>query len=1822
MKGSSSSLYFAAAFCLCISGGMDAEAVPAYPGPIATQQPDGTEIVVRKTGDEWFHSVEDEDERTILQDPDTGYWVYAEQDEKGELRRSSHKVGQTDVKQMGIPKHLRSASAMEAAKRARHLREGGPGRTRTIQGAKAIKKGTIKNLVLLVAFSDKPFTYSKSDFEKLFNQEGYSVGGAHGSVKDYYNEVSYGQVNMESIIAGPVTLSHDYAYYGKNNASGSDTRPREMVSEALELLNQTGFDFSQVDGDGDGWVDGFDVIHSGYDEAAYSDANCIWSHNWSLSSTKTYGGVSFSTYHTEAELYIRNNKVGITAIGVPCHETGHFLGLPDLYDIDYSSSGIGRFCLMSGGSWCDDGLRPVHMNAWCKMKLGWISPSVISAPGEYSLSRIEDHAEAYKIQGNLPSNEYFLLENRQGCLFDSAMPGSKRGILIWHIDSSLDGNDNQINNNPKHFGVDLEEASGTQHLEDTKTSSVQGDDLDYFRSDNMSSFTSSTTPNSKGWKGTELGLDIKNISASSDTMTFTVPSAGAPLGIDPSERGFSASAASSSFSVAANSSWTVTKSDSWIKLKTTGGNGNGTVAYSVDANTDSRERSGTITVKCGTETATHGVKQSADAARLIIDPDAADFSNVADTGSFSVSANCAWTVTPSHPWITVDMAGGNGNGTVSYSVGENTGSRRTGTITVASGTLTASHAITQEAQPTLIIGSPETTMDADGGDGSFSVTSDSMWTVTKSGSATWLTLHTTSGNGNGRVSYSVGKNTGARRTGCVYVKSGTVQGTFTVNQRCANAVTFSESTVSIPAEGGKGTVTATVLMSGSGTLDASGSSSGGWVSWTRSEATITDGYRYTYSWTAEANTTGAERKETIDVTLNGTPHACTLVQDAEAGSYRVTYRPGSYGTGDEITIAKPGGGLLILRGETYKRTGYTQTGWATTDGGPTVYGLKEWYADGKSIVLYPHWEKIPTTYTVTFRPGDFGSGGSQTIQKTEGVALALPGALFTRSGYEQKGWSTSAAGDSKAYELGGQYTKDAPATFYPYWEKAPGGVPDIAFACYDATWEVPAFLNTTNTEWGLYLPKTIFESGDSLRLNYCLHNYGTATAAADSITRYVSLYHSEGTILKYVTENFEKGHSIKPGGNLQFRSSNVDGWLSSVGPGNYAIQVHLDPTGKSNIYNDNWWRTWFVARMPGVTLKEALDCKALDFVLEGEDAPVTPLHDGIATDGLSVQFGPQGMDVATCLRADVTGPGTLSFKWDAQCEEDTNACMVCYVDDDMEAYTWGKPLAWEGEAWENASVEVGEGVHRVWWEFWTYEPDPRWLTVGWLDNVTWTPAREKYAVVYKPGSSGSGLQRTDTKEQGIPVELRGSIFTRTGYAQTGWAKSDGGAKAYELGATYTADADITLYPFWTIGTSSVEYDLNGGTAGALHPETAIFNKAFRVSAPSRNGYEFMGWMVTSGLDAATARYGASADDLPNAIVSANQQCFNGPDEDVWFINLASVAGGKVTLTATWELADDGRRDIGFYAPSEYGWDCSLCLSSSNLDYLAYAPETEFPQDTNVFLSFCAVNWSRSGSALLQSTLLTFTDETGKIVEQGEPIQRHAIGAVGYHEFRNIPLASYLEGVPPGRYKLTAELDPNEFLNDPNRSNNATSLWFTVTRRATAKYTLAFNPGTGGTGKMENMDVEVGSTVTLPGCGFTRDKYRFAGWGKSAESGVAYAAGWAGKLTNASGKEPADGETVTLYAQWTPAQDVPQGPAISGMKFNASGRPSGILFAGAAGTEYEIQWTPSLLEGWGFWTNWTADSVAETEIPVTVPDNTQRGFFRIVTVTGPASAGEE
>lgn len=525
-------------------------AVPANPKSVDAMQADGTTVQVSLKGDEYYHWHEDRGGYTILKDTATKNWVYAERDASGSLRAGRNKVGAADPAALGIPKRLLDTPRMSAARTRRtKVEASSPFRVSssvsTVSGTQStapartpILTGTMKNLVILAQFSDVPFVHSQAEFDNLFNQLGYTASGAVGSVRDYYKEVSYGKLDVQSVVSVWVTLPHTQAYYGANTGpDGTDANDQQMALDAVVALHNTGFDFSQVDGNHDGLIDGLDIIHSGFGEEWGNDPDTIWSHKWELPYPVTYNGVTMSDYHTEGEIRGWSDtpsSQGITRIGVIAHETGHFLGLPDLYDTSYQTYGIGDYCIMAGGSWNgDNGNSPAHMSAWCKKTLGWVTPTQLTTIGTKTLPSIENNSAAMYLlrDAAFPSNEYFLVENRQGVGFDAALPGTYRGMLIWHI------SEDQVDNSSAgvlsggsytptaalHFLVDLEEASGTQYLQKVYSQSVNpSDDRAYFRAGNATSFSDITAPNSKSYFGTPypLKLPISAISATGNPMTF------------------------------------------------------------------------------------------------------------------------------------------------------------------------------------------------------------------------------------------------------------------------------------------------------------------------------------------------------------------------------------------------------------------------------------------------------------------------------------------------------------------------------------------------------------------------------------------------------------------------------------------------------------------------------------------------------------------------------------------------------------------------------------------------------------------------------------------------------------------------------------------------------------------------------------------------------------------------------------------------------------------------------------------------------------------------------------------------------------------------------------------------------------------------------------------------------------------------------------------------------------------------------------------------------------------------------------------------------
>lgn len=474
---------------LCAEGAM---AVPAYPGKMRVQQPDGTYITIQMRGDEHFHITCTEDGYPLVRN-EQGVLEYA-QLQGGQLVASGIRATETTERPAAAKAFLQTVSqeavttyfqtsmqqklsednalrikAMEAKHANQPARAYGNTRLRI---SDVPTTGKRKALAVLVQFPGKSFSSKVGDanefYTDLLNKENYTNSyGATGSAHDFYKASSYGLYDPEFTVIGPVTLSHSSSYYASN--SGTEKVP-ELVYEVAQLIDDQ-VDFSEYDTDGDGYVDNMYIFHAGYGQADTNKSDCIWAHNYNISYAGynlTLDGVKVDRYAISQELLgvtsYNHNYGDPVAIGTFVHEFGHVLGIPDLYNTQntYSSYTLGDWSTMCTASYLDDQCTPPLYSAYERYALGWTVPTVLKNTDSdtHELTAAEDGDAAYVI--NIPgkSNEYYLLENRQKQGWDKYLSG--HGMLVWHIDeNSNQWYANTPNNNASHQYVALERADGT-----------------------------------------------------------------------------------------------------------------------------------------------------------------------------------------------------------------------------------------------------------------------------------------------------------------------------------------------------------------------------------------------------------------------------------------------------------------------------------------------------------------------------------------------------------------------------------------------------------------------------------------------------------------------------------------------------------------------------------------------------------------------------------------------------------------------------------------------------------------------------------------------------------------------------------------------------------------------------------------------------------------------------------------------------------------------------------------------------------------------------------------------------------------------------------------------------------------------------------------------------------------------------------------------------------------------------------------------------------------------------------------------------------------
>jgi immune inhibitor A len=382
-----------------------------------------------------------------------------------------------------------------------------------------VVSGVLRVPAILFKFKDTPANEVRvaGQFDDILfapAPTGASAGRPY-TYASYYAELSNGLLSVQGKTYGYAALdSNEVTYTGAHGSCTGNPYPgstdcnglfsasavarmQNGLTEALGKLDAQ-IDWTQYDSDGDGFVDLVAFIQPALDGACGPlGNNHLWSHRFFLGPYATHSTtvVNGQTVHVKVADYILESGVGgaggcdtttIMPIGTVAHETGHGFSLPDLYDTEGSSEGVGEFSLMGSGNYTSP-FSPSRMDVWSLSELGWVIVTPLGASGAYTFgpaTTAADTALFVPVTGSNPRGEYFLLENRQGVLSDSAMvryhcqvwyasahpPAScGGGLLVWHVDSEQIAQNgfastNRVNAGPIH-GLEVIQADGFGNLD-------------------------------------------------------------------------------------------------------------------------------------------------------------------------------------------------------------------------------------------------------------------------------------------------------------------------------------------------------------------------------------------------------------------------------------------------------------------------------------------------------------------------------------------------------------------------------------------------------------------------------------------------------------------------------------------------------------------------------------------------------------------------------------------------------------------------------------------------------------------------------------------------------------------------------------------------------------------------------------------------------------------------------------------------------------------------------------------------------------------------------------------------------------------------------------------------------------------------------------------------------------------------------------------------------------------------------------------------------------------------------------------------------------
>ncbi|MCM1377561.1 MAG: M6 family metalloprotease domain-containing protein [Clostridium sp.] len=450
---------------------------PTNPNVVdVVKNPDGTTLRVRSFGDEKFNFYTDADAVNILERDANGFWCPAVRNGRTlQFNEDDIDLLRSESLKMNVPlaEGIHRMAALDSEGRTTYP---------------TVSTESIPALVILVEFPDSPFTVNDpvGTFTRMLNEEGFSDYNAKGSARDYFLASSNGLFNVHFDVAPIVKLKNHHAWYtGWDIEDGKPVKPSnyirhrrmgDLIQEALEQLDPV-VDFSKYDLDGNNEIDNIFFFYSGYGQADSKDETTIWPHQGSYRNhTLNFGypdiivdGVKMRTYACSNELnYVvpaGEKQPWLDGIGAFCHEYGHVLGLPDLYDTAsdaalFNTKTPGHYSIMDTGSYNDNSTCPPLFSAYEKWLCRWLDYEDLPEDDITSIKSISIPSDgvqkAYRVRIKRPGSaaiaryypEYYVFETRSNDSWDKSMP--EEGVYIWRINYT---NTKWVNNEVNYRGT-------------------------------------------------------------------------------------------------------------------------------------------------------------------------------------------------------------------------------------------------------------------------------------------------------------------------------------------------------------------------------------------------------------------------------------------------------------------------------------------------------------------------------------------------------------------------------------------------------------------------------------------------------------------------------------------------------------------------------------------------------------------------------------------------------------------------------------------------------------------------------------------------------------------------------------------------------------------------------------------------------------------------------------------------------------------------------------------------------------------------------------------------------------------------------------------------------------------------------------------------------------------------------------------------------------------------------------------------------------------------------------------------------------------------